>query len=505
MNNKIYYILTTLLIVLFTQIKLSAESYDRIERRNLWNDGRNVTGILQDSVNVAYSELYYNSEQGEYRNFSDALNLWSAGVETKAFNHYDKFSVIGAFSYDHTHGEEMSGSMFISPNLYPFDLLEFTPGEKTLQTYNFLGGISSKVNDRLSIGVKGEFKTQNYAKFKDLRHYNYRMELSLTPSVSYKIGNTTLGLSYIYARNSETVKAQEVGSTAAAYYAFLNKGLMTGAYETWSGTGIHLNESGINGFPVRENFNGLAAQISWNNLYGELEYLYGKGEVGEKQTYWFNFPSHRYSARLGYSKMNGNKLHLFKMEAQYYTLTNNENVNGSVTENGVTTTVTYGSTKVFLTEQLSFTPHYEIMYQNGGNIEAGVNYYQVFNRSTLMYPYVNELTTNCYQAYIGGILPLNKFELRGKMLFSTGDLHENGYQVADNVDTGDQPTQLIEYYNIENEYLTATTLSTTISVRYNIMKSYYAEIGASHTQAFNLNYIEGNSRWGYSLKIGYKF
>ncbi|MFI3262008.1 MAG: hypothetical protein R3Y26_03760 [Rikenellaceae bacterium] len=503
--NKVNHILTTLLLVLFSQIKLTAENYDRIERRNLWNDGRNVTGILQDSVNIAYAELYYNSERGDYRNFSDALSQWSAGAETKALNHYDKFSVIGAFSYDHTEGTEMCGSMFISPNLYPFDLMEFTPGNKTLQSYNFMGGISSKVNERLSIGVKGDFKTQNYAKFKDLRHYNYRMELSIAPSISYTIGSTTLGLSYIYARNSETIKAQEIGSTAAAYYAFLNKGLMTGAYETWGGTGVHLNESGINGFPVRENFNGVAAQVNWNNIYGEFEYLYGSGEVGEKQTYWFNFPSNRYSARLGYRKMKDNKLHIFKIEAQYYTLTNNENVNGTITENGVTTTITYGSTKIFTTKQLSFMPRYEMMALGGGNFEVGANYYQIFNRSTLMYPYVNELTTNCYQAYVGGMLPLNKFELRGRILFSTGDIKEDNYQVADDITTGDQPTQLTEYYNIENEYLTATTLSTSLSVRYNLPKSYYAELGANYTQGFNLKYIEGSSRFNYSLKIGYKF
>ncbi len=282
--NRLRYILPLLLAVLISSLDSSAQSLEHVEQRNMWNLGRNVTGLLRDTITTSYAELYSLIEGGEYRNYSDASQLWSAGAKAKTIKHTDKLSMIGAVSYEHSEGEQMCGSMFISPGSYPFDILEFTPGDKTLQSYYFMGGVSSAVNDRLNIGVKGEVVAQNYAKFKDLRHYNYRMELSLTPSVSYRIGQTTLGASYIYSRSSETIRAQEVGSTAAAYYAFLDKGLMSGAYETWGGTGIHLDESGIDGFPVRENIHGAALQADWNGIYGEVEYLYGVGEVGEKLT-----------------------------------------------------------------------------------------------------------------------------------------------------------------------------------------------------------------------------
>ena len=36
----------------------SAQTYDVIERRNSWNAGTNVTGIMMDSVTVSYAELY---------------------------------------------------------------------------------------------------------------------------------------------------------------------------------------------------------------------------------------------------------------------------------------------------------------------------------------------------------------------------------------------------------------------------------------------------------------
>lgn len=491
--------------VVLSTLSAAAESYERVEGRNLWNSGRNVTGLLRDSVTISYAELYSHFEQGDFRNFSDASQLWSAGAEAATITHREKISMIGAFSYDHTQGQDMCGSMFISPNDYPFDLLEFTPGDKTLQSYYFVGGISSAVNQRLSIGVKGEFGSQNYAKFKDLRHYNYRMELTVAPSVSYKIGEATLGASYIFARNSETIRAQEVGSTAAAYYAFLDKGLMSGAYETWGGTGVHLNESGVDGFPVRENFHGAAMQVDWRGLHADFEYLAGEGEVGEKLTYWFSFPSQRYTSRLGYSLLGADRLHTFMVEAQYYKIENNENVIGSVTENGVTTDVIYGSNAIFASEQLSIEPKYQMLFTKGGDIAIGANYYQAYSRSTLMYPYVDELTTRCYQAYVSGMMPLRSFELSANILFSTGDSSDNSYQVSSDVVAGEKPTHLEEYYNIKNEYLTATKLNTSFSVRYNHPRSYYAEAGVAYTKPFNLSYINGTNRWGCTLKIGYKF
>ncbi len=482
-----------------------AESYERVERRNMWNLGDNVTGILRDSLNVSYAELYYRGEQGQYRNFSDASTLWSSGVEAKTITHYDRVSMVGAFTYDHTEGQDMMGSMFISPNGYPFDLLEFTPGDKRLQTYSMMGGITSQLNQKWRIGVKGEFKSQNYVKYKDLRHYNYRMELALMPSVAYQVGDFTLGLTYKYARNSEIVKVKEVGSTAAAYYAFLDKGLMSGAYETWGGSGVHLNESGIDGFPTRENFNGGAFQIAWRDLYGEVEYMRGNGEVGEKSTYWFYFPSQSYTARVGYLKEMGDRVHIFQIEAQKSAVTNNENVLGDVTENGVTNTVIYGSNEIFTNEQLSITPRYEMIVFNGGNIALEANYTRSFSRSTLMYPYVDELTTNCYQLSLSGMLPIKRWELRASLLFSTGDISEGSYSVSDDINAGEKPTHLEEYYNIKNEYLTATTLSPTLSVRYNLPRSLYCEAGINYTRAFDLDYISGDYRAGYSFKIGYNF
>lgn len=83
---------------------------------------------------VSYAELYGKNNHGDFRNYYEADKLWSAGAVAKSITHLKKYSLIGSFSFDHTSGKDMSGSMFIHPGFYPVDLLEFTPGRKDLQT-----------------------------------------------------------------------------------------------------------------------------------------------------------------------------------------------------------------------------------------------------------------------------------------------------------------------------------------------------------------------------------
>ena len=139
----------------------SAQTYDVIERRNSWNAGTNVTGIMMDSVTVSYAELYGKNNHGDFRNYYEADKLWSAGAVAKSITHLKKYSLIGSFSFDHTSGKDMSGSMFIHPGFYPVDLQEFTPGRKDLQTYAFMGGIAADAGTHWRIGGKIDFTSAN--------------------------------------------------------------------------------------------------------------------------------------------------------------------------------------------------------------------------------------------------------------------------------------------------------------------------------------------------------
>ena len=256
--------------------------FERIDRRNLWNLGHNINGLRTDSVTISYAEIHGNFTSGGFHDSYQASSSWNAGAEARTMVHLKKFSMSGAFSFDNFSGKGMHGSMSARPGHYPVDALEFTPGNKTMQTYSFSGGISADLNPHWRLGAAIDYTGANYTKRKDLRHSNFLLDMTVSPSVMYHVGDLSLGLSYIFGKNSETIDAEELGISSSTYYAFLDKGLMFGAYEVWEGSGVHLAESGINGFPIKEFIHGAAAQVQWKSFFAELAYFYSSGSAGEK-------------------------------------------------------------------------------------------------------------------------------------------------------------------------------------------------------------------------------
>ena len=100
---------------------VSAQTYDIIERRNSWNTGKNVTGIRMDSISSSYAELYGKNNHGGFHHSYEAEKSWNAGAIAKSITHLKGYSLTGSFSFDHTSGKDMSGSMFIQPGFYPVD------------------------------------------------------------------------------------------------------------------------------------------------------------------------------------------------------------------------------------------------------------------------------------------------------------------------------------------------------------------------------------------------
>ena len=143
--NRFVYILTAIL-TLCGQMALYAQTYDQVLGRNLWNRSANVTGIRQDSLSRSYAELTGGFESGGFKESWQADKSWTLGARTESIRHFEKISFKGGFSFTQWEGYGMCGSMFTDPGYYPIDVLEFTPGRKTLQTYALDGGLSYDLN-----------------------------------------------------------------------------------------------------------------------------------------------------------------------------------------------------------------------------------------------------------------------------------------------------------------------------------------------------------------------
>ena len=122
-------------------------------------------------------------------------------------------------------------------------------------------------------------------------------------------------------------KAEVIGTAENSYNTFLDKGLMYGAYEAWDGSGIHLSESGVNGFPIKELSNGVAFATSMEKDFTEMLNTRILRVLPVKEMLsGLNFQPTGLPPHLSYHFKQGKKEHFLRLNLQWSHLVNNENV-----------------------------------------------------------------------------------------------------------------------------------------------------------------------------------
>lgn len=505
MNRK--YIITVVVFSLVSSVffNVFAGDYERMERRNLWDVSTNASGIRMDSVSISMARISGSYTGGKFRDYSMPKSSWSVGAEAKTMLHLEKFSMKGAFSFNHLAGSQMCGSMSSRPGYYPVDVFEFTPGGKNMQTYAVNGNIAVDLGDNFILGAGIDYTARNYTKRKDLRHTSWMMDMTINAGFIAKVTPAfSLGLSYIFNKSSEKIVAEELGISSDSYYAFINKGLMFGVKDLWTGGALHLKETGISGFPIRENMHGVSLQLNGGGFHGEFDYIYGRGKAGEKDVIWFKFPSHKFALKLGYAFKPVKVRHIFHLDASVKALTNNENIITKETEGGVTESVTHGSNKILHQRNIEGRLTYEAMAPKWG-VRAGLSIDNTVEQSTLVYPYSYKGDVLSGGVWCSGLAKVGPVSIEVGLSFSQGRslLEESELTGSPTVDL--KPYQQADLYNIDMEYRTAPRLGVGLEVRCDVWRWLYVGISGHYTRAFNLRHILGADRVTGSVSVGYVF
>lgn len=501
--NKVRYIFVAC-VLLCCAAALSAQTFESVYRRNLWNGSQNVAGIRRDTVSRSFAELYGGYEGGAYRDSWQAREGWHAGALTRSIRHLDKMSLTGSFSFDQSEGYGMCGSMFIDPGYYPVDVLEFTPGRKTLQTYSFDGGIAYDVDDVWTIGAKLDFESANMAKRKDLRHTNWKLDLSVAPGFTASLGDMVLGASALVRKTSETINAVQIGTAESSYHAFFDKGLMYGIEQVWTGSGVHLNESGVNGLPVKEFHFGGAAQMQYRGLYVDFGYEHTDGSVGEKEYIWFGFVGDRYAADLRYKMVRPESEHYFRLHFGQKMQDMDERVLEKISENGVTTVVDHGENRVYSREQTALSSEYEYVAEMV-EIKAGAAFCRENGITSQVYPYIHTQSLMTVSADLSLLMHLGDFDLGAEAGYASGTVSESERLAQSDPQVQTVPYRLQDWYDLRMEYRTAPRVAAGLSLRYNFLKGMYVQASCGWLHGFGLKYISGLDRLNTGLRLGYTF
>ena len=501
--NRLRYILIVCLLA--CGLTAGAQTYEQVVRDNFWNMSQNITGVRQSAWSCSYAEVMGEYESGGFRDSWQPSEGWSVGAATASIRHLERMTLKGSFSFMQTEGYDMCGSMFIRPGYFPVDVLEFTPGRKTLQTYAFDGGISYDLNRNWRIGAMMDFESANMAKRKDLRHSNWRLDMRVAPGVMYRSRDWAFGANYIYGRTTESVEAEQIGVSESSYYAFLDKGLMYGVYNIWTGGALHLSESGVKCMPVKEQSHGLAAQLQYKGFFAEMEYLHTSGVIGEKEYIWFLFPGNSADLRMAYRHRSGRAWHYVRLDFGWNARTMDETVLEKVTEGGVSTVVNHGQNRILTQCGWSLRPEYEyvaIRLEVLARAKLGVQE----EVASQMYPYVNWQSLMNYEADVRV-----KYRWTPSLVmtvdagYAAGKVVEESWITDDQAGVQTNPFRLQEYYDWQTEYATAARLNAGLALRWYFWKGLYVQADGHLTHAFALKHIAAPDRLTTALRFGYEF
>lgn len=496
-------------LVLFAAqcLPATAQRYERVVEHNPWNMTANVCGVRADSVSVSQAQLYGRYTDGGFRNPSDAPRLWNVGAFAETVSHFRKVSMIGKFSFDNEESYKACGSMLSLPSAYPVDIYEFTPGRKTRKTYTMNGGLAAELSNTITLGGKIEYLSSNYSKRKDLRYTDYLLDMKVTPSLLFRLGfRTSIGLSYSYHRLSESLSSEELGISSTSYYVFLDKGMMYGSYDVWTGGSTHLKEAGVSGFPLRQNIHSLALQLEAGEFIAELSGTLGHGKAGEKDVQWFRFSSDGLALRLGWT----HGIHRATLRLSADRESSGEDILDKVTENGVTTTMNYGTRNIYGSTLWRVIPEYRLLADKF-QAHAGVSLGFSDEVSRTVYPYVAKVTKLITDTYISGLYSILGFDIGLSLSYRGGKWTDTMTNTDESISVSDAPKRLDElevqgrWYEASQEYDTANCFTVSGSLRYNFRFGLFIGANATLTRGFHLSTLLGRHRATASINVGYVF
>lgn len=506
-------LLTIALMLVSTSLSAQISWYDVAVGQNFCINSTNPSTLSQLSgKSFSKVEARFGRQTGELRDYSSSPDSYDFGFGAEALRRIERTHYFGGIEYDYFDGKKMCGSMFTSPGEFPIDIIEYTPGRKTKETYHVYGKFGTRVADKLSVGAGLDYTSSNYAKRKDLRHKNTKMNLRAEAGLTCFFDDVSwIGFSAFYGRKTEKITAEEIGTLDLNYDAFFNCGNWYGARELWTGSSIHLQETGLTYFPVAENSFGAAIQSRFKiqsiDVHNELSASVSEGTTGERGIVWHNFTRRTIADRLELSSTFAGLDNTFYARAEYSSLANNESILGRITENGVTQTVVYGYNLIYSERRLTADAGYRFHTRNlSWSGDAGITFNQFSGISSLMYPtyknrYYTVLTPYCNLRKGLGALQI---ELGYGYRFGTGR-NDRSLTSKSDMTVGDYPDYESDMAAYEWEWLTMPCHRISVGASYSFKKWYLLANYSFNVAEREPKYLSGRVRHTLGLSVGLRF
>jgi hypothetical protein len=495
--------------------------FEYIRQSDVRLTSENASGLQYLPVwKIASAQAFINQSQGGFVNYHQPDKSYEWGAMTESFLHLSpKIVLYGQIDYLNSNGKNGSGSVFIDPYSNAFDILTGA-GDKNLEKYHLIGAIALKLSSRLSLGGKVDYKAANYAKYKDLRHRNSLLDISVSLGFSYHFHpNMELGANYFYRRSVEGLEFSVYGTTDQLYSSLVSFGAFYGRSELFGESGYTYGNN-----PTFNEFNGASLQVDWKlhgqwRLFNEFSYKSREGYYGKRSPSSPVFIEHNASVLAYSGALSYGSLHSLKMNLENERLKVFENV--YVRENqpgGKTDIVYYGKNKTSDKQKLNvgivYTAYLGVKeFHPDWVLQAGADY-RDYRQTVSLYPFYRKQAIHVLDARLqmkkNLIRKKNHYDVSAGLNygFGGGTAKDDGVYAAPS-ESQRKPQSSDDYLYREYEYLTAPRIRANMGLGYSRLLNSgvrgYVHLDYELTSARKIEYLAGKTFHSAVLSIGCVF
>lgn len=295
-----------LLFYLFTFLPLTAQDslllrdYHFVKQYDVWLSSPNAAALTRFAApSIAEAELSLTKGNGGLTDYYESPNTLEVNAAVEAFYRLGRRTVVyGAIGYDNYTGRDMTGSAFIQPTRKPFDIVEDSltnAGRKHRDTYHLTGAVGFDIWRGISVGARLDYTAANYAKYKDLRHKNKLMDLTVSAGIyAPLLPWLSAGSNYTYHRSTESLDFGTYGKSEKVYKSLIDYGAFMGLVEQFGNDGYTDKSREM---PLFEDSHGGDFQIALYpsphfSVFGSVGFSRGNGYYGRKSPFTITYTNH---------------------------------------------------------------------------------------------------------------------------------------------------------------------------------------------------------------------
>jgi len=541
-------LLWALALSVHAQDSLLLRNYQFVKQYDPWLTSSNGAALTRyQAKNIAEAEMVLNKGNGGLVDFWQSDNTLQAGAGIESFYRLNKRAVVyGAISYDNRTGKGMTGSAFMhlpsqlstiqypSTKRYPFDIVEDSltnPGRKHTDVYSLTGGVGFNVwkGKGYSLGAKVSYTAANYAKYKDLRHKNKLMELSVSLGAYAPVTKwLNLGANYTYYRQTESVDFGTYGKSDKTYKSLIDYGAFMGIVEQFGNEGY---TDKAREMPLFEDSHGAALQVEilpceQFSLMGSIGLSRGDGYYGRKSPFTATYTRHQRdinqsSLTLIYQPSSPQSRHRLDLSYTNEKLANKANTFRELTnENSATYYEYYDAVETGDKQWDDLDIAYTLLLGIQGELptwELNAQYhYAERKQASYLYPYYRHQQLSTNKVALQGTF--NKLCNRGVWSFTLQSAWQNGsgtpyedFTFATPSTLQESPATMEAFLYREYQYLTASQYQLGATVKYAFimpgtrMKLHAKISGDYHKATKTYVYSTGNHHLSTAIAIGCTF